>query len=134
MGPRNRRRVIAGAVSLLVVAAIAVAGYFLFMRSNGSQSASSAQTAHAPKSRPLVTQQIVYGMTKADVLRKIGKPTKTVGACWQYTENKSIWDGEHIINADRVCFLSGVYSYQYSKMDGEWNYPTDSINPTHAVG
>ena len=132
MGPRNQRRLIAGAASPLVLAAISAAGYLLFVHSNDGATAASAQTTHAAPN--LVTDKLIYGMTKAEVLHRIGKPTTTVGACWQYNENEKIRDGQNVLNAERVCFLSRIYSYDYSEIDGTWNYPTDSINLPHPVG
>ena len=132
VGPRNKRRLTAGAISFGVIAVIAAA-LFLILRPSSHPASASSSSTHV-SARPLVTQKIVYGMTKAEVLRRIGKPVKTAGACWQYTENKSIWDGQHIINAERVCFLSGIYSYDYSKMDGEWNYPTTPLTVPKNLG
>ena len=126
IGARNRRRATAAAVSFVAVGVVVAAVLLLLLPANNSSSVTSSGSRRT-SAPPLLTQRPVYGMTEREVLRRAGKPTRTVGACWQYRENKSIWDGQHVLNAVRVCFLSGVYSYQYSKMDGEWFYPTTPL-------
>ena len=126
IGARNRRRTTAAAVSLVALAAVTAAAFLLLRPANNSSSVTSSGSSRS-SAPTLVTDRLVYGMTKAEVLRRVGKPTRTVGACWQYRENKSIWNGQHVLNAVRVCFLSGVYSYQYYKMDGAWFYPTTPL-------
>jgi hypothetical protein len=132
MGPRNQRRVATSGLALGVIVVVAGAALLLRPSSNPGPAATNASTqAHTPT---FVTEQIVYGMSKAVVLRRIGKPTKIVGACWQYDENEKIRGGANFLNAERVCFLSGIYSYAYSEVDNHWTYPTDPINLPHPVG
>jgi hypothetical protein len=117
MKSRNKRRFATGVVSVGFVAVIAGA-FLLFHHSHTAAPALSVGHTRKP-SQPSVTQLLVYGMSKAEVLRRVGRqPTTTVGACWQYDENRQI--GQHTITAERVCFLGGVYSYGYYKMDGQW--------------
>jgi hypothetical protein len=134
MGPRNRRRLSGGVIGLGVFTAIVAAAFLLLRPPNHTGSASSTGSPQVAAAPTFVTDKIVYGMTKAQVLQRIGHATKTVGACWQYDENEKIRNGENFLNAQRVCFLSGIYSYDYSKIDGKWNYPTDSIKLPHSVG
>jgi hypothetical protein len=134
MGPRNRRRLTGGAIGLVVLVASVAAIFLLLRPPNHPGSASSAGVPQLAAAPTFVTDKIVYGMSKAQVLHRIGHATKTVGACWQYDENEKIRNGENFLNAQRVCFLSGIYSYDYSKIDGKWNYPTDSIKLPHPVG
>src|SRR6476469_4893650 len=124
MGPRNKRRLIASAITLGVV--VVVAMMVLILRPT-TRPLSSPTAAVKKPAQSSVTQRLVYGMSKADVMRRVGRPTVTVGACWQYNEDRTIWDGQHTVNAERVCFLGGVYSYSYYKMDGKWFYPTTSL-------
>jgi hypothetical protein len=126
IGARNRRRTTAAAVSLVALAAVTAAAFLLLRPANNSSSVTSSGSSRS-SAPTLVTDRLVYGMTKAEVLRRVGKPTRTVGACWQYRENKSIWNGQHVLNALRVCFLSGGSSYQSYKMDGAWFYPTTPL-------
>lgn len=75
----------------------------------------------------LVTEKLVYGMKTRDVLRRVGRPAKTVGACWQYDENLKIRGGQNTLDAERLCFLGGVYAYSYPEIDGKWRYPTTPL-------
>jgi hypothetical protein len=132
MGPRNKHRVVTSATTLGVVVVVATAVLLLRPSSDPGPAATSASSrANAPT---FVTQKIIYGMSKAVVLRRIGKPAKIVGACWQYDENEKIRGGANFLNAERVCFLSAIYSYSYSEVDDHWNNPTDPINLPHPVG
>lgn len=130
MGPRNRRRVVTGVVGVALAVAVAAALALLLRPTTNSRSIASSGSSHASAPK-LLTDRLVYGMTKAEVVRRVGKPATTVGACWQYRENTRIWAGQHVLNAVRVCFLSGVYSYEYFKMDGAWEYPTTPLEIGH---
>lgn len=131
--PRNKRRLTSGAIALGVIAVVATGVALVLRPPPHSGTASSAGSTHAAAPK-LVTQQLVYGMTKAEVLRRVGRPAKTVGACWQYNENVKIRGGENTLNAERVCFLSGVYSYEYSQTDGKWFYPTTPLTLPPGLG
>jgi hypothetical protein len=133
MGPRNQRRLVTGAIASGAIAAL-VAGGLLLHPFNQSGPASSGGSVHVASQPKLVTQKLIYGMTKAQVVRRVGQPTRTVGACWQYDENLKIRNGEDTVNAERVCFLGGVYSYNYSKMDGTWEYPTTPLVVPKGLG
>jgi hypothetical protein len=105
VGPRARRRLawLAGLVIALVVAAAAIA---LFARSSGNSHAPST-TASRQRSEG-VTDHIVFGMTKRQVLRLAGKPRTASGRCWRYSEHQQVAVGS--INAAKICFLSGHVS------------------------
>lgn len=134
MGPRNKRRLTGSAISMGLIVTIAAAAFLLFRPPSDSGSGSSTGSTQRAAAPTFVTDKIIYGMTKAEVVRRIGNPTKTVGPCWQYDENEKIRNGENFLNAQRVCFLSGAYSYDYSEIDGTWNYPSNSFKLPHPVG
>lgn len=70
----------------------------------------------------LITARVVFGMSKAQVLRRLGPPAKKRGACWQYREGVTLHE-RHTIEAERLCFVSGRYSYTYPEIDGRWRLP-----------
>lgn len=126
IGPRSRRRLTTGAIVVAGIAVISAAALLLLRPPTGSGPASSLGSTRPAPPR-FVTEKIVYGMSKAEVRRRIGEPTKAVGACWQYDENEPIRNGQNMLDAQRVCFLGGVYSYDYSRIDGKWFYPTTPL-------
>lgn len=139
MGPRNRRRLIRAAVGLAVVGAFA-AGVLLTHSPNGpgpaSPAAGSNKTGSASSASPqsvdpaqemAITRSLVYGMTKQQVLRAVGRPTKILRdpegfTCWQYNVNKTYPNGARSVtlNAVRVCFTYGVYNTYHLEYDGQW--------------
>ena len=128
IGPRNRRRISAAAAVVGVIAAGAVVVFLVLMRpSNHPARGTSATSTRVPGHPVSVTEKLVYGMGPSEVVRRVGRPTRTVGACWQYDENLKIRGGQNTLNAERVCFLGGVYSYSYSEIDGKWYYPTTPL-------
>lgn len=132
IGPRNRRRITRGAIVAGLVVATAATLVLLVRRSHHAGPGPSAASSKAPARPVTVTSKLVYGMSKGDVLRLAGRPARSVGPCWQYQENLKIWQGKHTVNAERVCFLGGTYSYAYSEIDGKWIYPTTLRVPGHA--
>lgn len=126
IGPRSKRRLAIGAIVVAATVLITAAGLLLLRPLNAPGPVSSAGSVH-PATPRLVTDEVVYGMSKPEVRRRVGEPTKTVGACWQYNENKLIRGGQNMLNAQRLCFLGGVYSYDYSRIDGKWFYPTTPL-------
>jgi hypothetical protein len=133
MGPRNRRRLTTGGIVVGVIAAAAAAVVLLIHWADNSGPALSSGTARVPVPT-FVTDTLVYGMSKAEVLRRAGQATKTVGACWQYNENEKIRGGANTLNAQRVCFLSGLYSYDYSEIDGKWIDRTTPLKVPPDIG
>jgi hypothetical protein len=129
IGPRNRRRLTNGAAGLVVIAAIA-AVVLLTRPSNHAGPALSTQSTGHVTSKTDKFFQLVYGLSRQQVLRKVGQPTKTLGNCWEYRLNVEIRDGQNMLNALRLCFEGGGYSYQYSEIDGKWFYPTDPLTPS----
>lgn len=133
IGPRNKRRLAGSTITVIAVAAVAAAGFLLLRPTQHTGPASSAGPTHAA-APTFVTDKLVYGITKAEVVRRVGNPTKTVGACWQYDENEKIRGGQNTLNAQRVCFLAGIYSYDYSEIDGKWFYPTTPLEVPSGLG
>jgi hypothetical protein len=73
----------------------------------------------------LVTDKLVYGMSRQQVQGRIGAPTSVAGGCWEYAENKMNFVGQKI-NAVRVCFLGNAYSNDYKEIDGKWRDPSST--------
>jgi hypothetical protein len=122
LGPRNRRRLTRSAVTVVGIAAV-VAVVLVTHPANHSGTSSSAGSARVSGRASSVTDKLVFGMTKGQVLGRVGEPTTRVGACWQYRENLEIRGGLDKLNAERVCFLGGNYSYSYPEIDGKWYSP-----------
>ena len=114
-------------ISLAAIAAIIVA-IALLTRSSGSPTGPRAGGHVIGKTDARYyanSQKLVFGMTKQQVRRIVGPPTKTVGRCWQYEINVEYPAnknrGDFIWNADRVCFLGGQYSDTHGELNGKWN-------------
>jgi hypothetical protein len=129
IGPRNTRRLTAGAITLVVAVAIATAA-LLERPSTPAGPTLSSQSASHVASKAETFFHLVYGLNRKQVLAKVGKPTKTVGNCWEYRLNVEIRGGQNLLNAMRLCFSGGGYAYSYSEIDGKWFYPTDSLVPS----
>jgi outer membrane protein assembly factor BamE (lipoprotein component of BamABCDE complex) len=128
IGPRNRRRAIAGVIGLGVVGAAAAA--ILVTRPSGHTETSSGGGGFYL--RWPVTEKLAYGMTAQQVRSRVGKPTTTVRdetglSCWQYAVNKTYRPGD-TLNAVRVCFFSGAYSVAHYEFDGKWDYHPKKIH------
>lgn len=127
MGPRNKRRLTT--VTIVTGAAAAIALFGLWFShglpfANGTDHAKSSATV--TRHLVLIPDSLVYGMTKQQVLHKIGKPEKVAGNCWQYHEGVQNFVGQ-TINAVRVCFVGSVYSTAYyEQIDGLWRDPSGS--------
>jgi len=64
------------------------------------------------------TDEVVFGMTRGQVLRRIGPPARKVGPCWLYREHVKIGKAEDgTLSTDSVCFLGGRYAYRYIEID-----------------
>lgn len=125
MGPRNRRRLTTAAVALGAIAAIAV---LVVWRGGGTalvRSTSQSSGMRVPAHLTLLPDKLTYGMSTQQVLRRIGKPERIAGSCWQYRENVKDFAGQ-TINAVRVCFFSNAYSSNYVEIDGKWRDPTST--------
>jgi hypothetical protein len=72
----------------------------------------------------------VYGMTKQQVLRRVGRSVKVIRwqglPCWQYPINEhypaSAGGPAYTLNAVGACFLDGRYTTPRYKIDGKWGY------------
>jgi hypothetical protein len=122
MGPRNQRRLTASAITLAAVLVIVTSGLWFFGGLPFTHSANHADSTVTPRHLTLVTDSLVYGMSRQQVAHKIGQPEKVAGGCWQYPENKMDFVGQKI-NAVRVCFLGNAYSNDYVQLDGKWRLP-----------
>jgi hypothetical protein len=120
MGPRNTRRLTTGAI---VVAAVAALGLFAARGTFIGGKHQSGQTAS--RHLKLIPDKLIYGMTRQQVLRRIGRPETIAGNCWQYPENLKNFVGQ-TVNAVRLCFESNMYSNDYMELDGKWRNPTSS--------
>jgi hypothetical protein len=121
MGPRNTRRLAKGSIVVGGVAAIAASALWLF---GGLPFVHSGSTTPAARHLTLIPDGLVYGMTKPQVLRKIGRPERIVGNCWQYHEGVENFVGQ-TIDAVRVCFVGNIYSTAfYQQIDGLWRDPS----------
>lgn len=144
MGPRNRRRLTTGGVAVGSVAAVSVSLLWFF---GGLPFAHSSN--HSESSQPtervitLIPQRpgLPYGMTKQQMLHRLGKPEKIAGQCWQYPENvKNFADPPQLINAVRMCFYANQYQVWFMELAGLWRYseggtldviaPPTSIQPS----
>jgi hypothetical protein len=128
---RTPRQIVLLAAAAVVAAAV-VAAPTLALSSSIREFVGLDSTSTPTSVPPLhtLTDRLVYGMTKRQVLRRLGRPTKTVergpaGTCWEYREHVEI-GGLGILNAERVCFLGGTYVYRTSEIDGSWDYRDDS--------
>ena len=149
MGPRNTRRVTWVGAGLAAVALIvAVVGLTRpddhpepRSAASGSKSraaASSGQAAssddghaqHSYYETGHVVGKLVYGMTKQQVLRRVGRPMKVIRwqemPCWQYAVNEHVpasgAGAGYTLNAVAACFLAGRYSLPRYEIDGKWGY------------
>lgn len=73
--------------------------------------------------------KLVFGMTKQQVRRLVGPPSKVLGRCWLYEINRKFpangrRTGPVTWNADKVCFEGGQYSERHSRMNGIWDNPS----------
>jgi hypothetical protein len=125
MGPRNKRRLTTGSIVVSSVAAIAASALWFFGGLPFVHSADhSGSATPAARHLALIPDGLVYGMTKPQVLRKIGRPERIAGNCWQYHEGVENFVGQ-TIDAVRVCFVGNTYSTAfYEQIDGLWRDPS----------
>jgi hypothetical protein len=77
-----------------------------------------------------VIGKLVYGMTKQQVLDRVGRPVTVMRwqgmPCWQYTVNEHVPADAagpgYTLNATAACFLAGRYSVPRYKINGKWGY------------
>jgi len=128
IGPRNRRRLAAGAITVAILGAI-VAAVLVTRSSSAPSSASSARsTTIAPSSLGKAGTYPTFGMTRNQVRQITGRPTRSQGGCWVFrpkagTENglptrsvgaMSLGDpGSIAARSDglvKLCFYDGTFS------------------------
>jgi len=135
MGPRNRRRLTAAAVSLGLIAAIVVGTVLLTGGRNSGGHKSDRSGAGSYHHIYYTTrylsggdaryiahyEHLAYGLTKAQVRRLVGPPPKIAGNCWEYPVHRVDSDGSSE-KADKLCFYDGRYSQRYIQGNsGGWN-------------
>ena len=127
IGARNKRRLTTGGIALS--ASVVVSGLALwFFGGLPFVHGSNHSESSTPVARviTLIPQRpgFPYGMTKQQMLRRLGKPEKIAGQCWQYPENiKNFANPPQLINAVRMCFYAGQYQVWFMELDGLWRYP-----------
>lgn len=131
VGPRNRRRLTGLAVGVGLIAAIAVGAVLLAgSRSSGrhkSGVSGSSSLHYVPYSIHYTpgadarynahSNRVVFGLTKQQVRRLVGPPTKIVGNCWQYQVN-AVYSNGYVDTADKLCFFGGRYSQKFIQGPG----------------
>jgi hypothetical protein len=130
MGPRNRRRLATSAITLGTVAVIAVLGLWFFGGLPFGRSANHTNsTTPAKRVITLIPEKynLYAGMTKQQMLHRVGRPEKIAGQCWQYPENIKNFVGG-TINAVRVCFWNNTYQYWFVEIDGKWRDASSGSN------
>lgn len=130
IGPRNRRRLLAGGTT--VAAAVAVCAFALWFSGGlpfGHSSNHSESSTPAGRVITLIPQQpgLAYGMTKQQILHRLGKPEKIAGQCWQYPENIKNFVGG-TFDAVRLCFYANQYQVWFLELNGLWRYSEGGTN------
>ena len=144
MGPRNKRRLSAGAI--VVVGAVAIAAAALIWSSH-NHSGSATSPAARSSSGPWFVRRLVFGMTPKQVNRAVGvRPIKIQGACWVYRSTAgtynglpsrrvgTLWMGQpgsiaaRTADAIKLCFAFGVLNsesmHTHSPLGWVWEETT----------
>ena len=99
MGPRNRRRLAAGAVVVAMLGAILAAALLTRLSSSPDKSSVTRSTTTAtayphPHPEAKAGTYPIYGMTPKQVERFTGKPTKIQGGCWLFRPTAETRNGK----------------------------------------
>ena len=137
-GPRARRRLATIGIAVAVAIAIVVA-LTAFGGSSHHTSRRSLPTyevgPNGDKRYVDNSAKVIFGMTKTQMRKLVGPPTKVVGSCWEYRLDEAIseFGQTNVVNADRDCFYEGRYAVQYTKWNGTWQDASGNpaTNPTH---
>jgi hypothetical protein len=129
VGPRAQRRLRGGLISLAVIAAVVVAAVLLTSHAGSGSPAGLRGGGHvvgtSDRRYYKTSGKLVFGMTKQQVRRLVGPPTKTVGRCWEYAINIAYPANKNRAaftwNADRLCFDEGRYSDSHGEFNGVWD-------------
>ena len=128
MRPRNKQRLTRGGAAVGVVAVVATLGLWFsgggppFGHSSSHSDSSKRVLLHSFQELIPYQDGLPYGMTKQQMIHRLGKPEKVAGQCFQYSENFVTWTGK-TINAVRMCFWTGQYQGWFIEMNGIWNTP-----------
>ena|SRR5581483_8728873 len=130
MGPRKRRRVTAAIVGLGLIAAVVVGIVLLTGKGNSGRHTSGRlhHVSYTIRYLPGGDAQYIahyhnlpYGLTKQQVRRLVGPPTKIANNCWQYPVHEVYSDG-YTEKTDKLCFYDGRYTQKYIQgSSGVWN-------------
>lgn len=118
--PNRPRRAPRPLLIAATVAAAAVAAAPTLALSTSVRQFVGLETSTVPPK--LLADKLVVGMTKQQVRRRIGPPTRIVGTCWLYREHAEAGQG-YVLNAEKLCFLGDAYVYGWAEFDGRWDYP-----------
>jgi hypothetical protein len=128
MSRRNKRRLAGGGIAVGVVAALVA----LTLWFSGGGLPFVHSSSHSDASKPVLMQSytdllpyqfdLPYGMTKQQMIQRLGEPESVAGQCLQYPQNLVSWNGRKF-TAVRMCFFGGQYQGWFLKIDGIWNTP-----------
>lgn len=113
-------------ISLAVIVAIVGVFVLLTRSANHPRARASGRSVtvgpRGDKRYAADSNKLIFGMTRGQVLRLVGSPTKSVGSCWQYRldELVSEFGKSTTDDAERVCFYGGHYADQYTHSQGKW--------------
>jgi hypothetical protein len=125
MGPRHRRRLTAGAITVAIVGSTVASLFLLFDRSPEQPGFSSARpAAHAS------TARLIFGMSEQQVRHYTGEPATVHASCWVFHPSKTGMVGSVSVQASfasvpydtsttgalRVCFSGRLFSYGQLRM------------------
>lgn len=130
MGPRNRRRLTTSAITVATIVAITCSALWFFGGLPFVNSTDYSRSS-APVERVIVLipqrPGMAFGMTKQQMIHRLGQPQKIAGQCLQYPENINDFAGG-TINAVRMCFWNGQYQHWYMERNGKWSDPYEGTN------
>ena len=130
IGARNKRRLTTGGVALSALVVIFGLALWFFgglpfvHGSNHSESSTPVERVIT-----LIPQRpgLPYGMTKQQILHRLGKPEKIAGQCWQYPEHIKNFVGG-TFDAVRLCFYANQYQVWFLQLNGLWRYSEGGTN------
>jgi hypothetical protein len=127
LGPRNRRRLATGGITVGAIAAISaltlwLSGGLPFVHSSNHSASAGPVLMKSYTDLLPYRVDLPYGMTRQQMIRRLGQPERVAGQCLQYPQNLVSWNGRKF-TAVRMCFFAGQYQGWFLKIDGIWNTP-----------